>query len=100
MNAAMGTYALTHCTFDSDCRNRPHRRVPLANRLLALALAFAAGVLAFSGEHWLLEEAPQAANEMTLATCVLDDVYGDLRPAATCTLTSKADDAHEQGHPL
>ena len=100
MNAVMGMHASMNCTFETACRARPRRRVTLGARLLALALVFAGGLLAASGEHWLLEEAPPVVNEMTLATCVLDDVYGDLQPAATCTLTSKADDAHEQGHPL
>ena len=97
MNAAMGTHALTYCTFESPCRSRARRRVPLGTRFLALALAFAAGVLAVSGEHWLLEEAPPSVNELTLATCVLDDVYGAARPAAACT---SGNEQPERGHAL
>jgi len=98
VNAMMGTNALMDCTLRNSCRARPRQRVPLAARLLALALACAGGLLAASGEHWLLQEAP-AVNEMTLATCTLDSVYG-VEPAGACTLSSKADDDHEQGHSL
>ena len=97
MNAVMGTQALMNCTFETACRNPPRRRAPLAARVLALALAFAGGVLAVSGEHWLLQEAPATANELTLATCALDDVYGAARPAGTCV---SPDQQHAQGHTL
>ena len=100
MNAAMGTNVLMNCRLGSPCYTRSPRRVPLAARLVALALAFGGGLLAASGEQWLLAEAPPAVNELTLATCVLDDVYGDAQPAGMCTLTSKADEAHEQGKSL
>ena len=87
-------------TFDTTCLRRPCRAVPLRARLVALALAFGGGLLAASGEQWLLEEAPPAVNELTLATCVLDGVYGDPEPAAACTLTSKADQARDAEHTL
>ena len=97
---AIGMHAMMNCTFDTTCLRRPCRRVSLRARLLALAVAFGGGLLAASGEQWLLEEAPPAVNELTLATCVLDGVYGDVEPAAACTLTSKADEAHEREHTL
>jgi len=99
MNAT-GTHALMNCTFETTCLRRSRPRATLSARLLALALALCGGLVAASGEQWLLEEAPPAVNELTLASCVLDDVYGDAQPAAACTLTSKVDDAHEKGHSL
>ena len=100
MNDVMETHALRNCRLEGTCRSQPHHRTPLAARLLALGLSLAGGLLAASGEQWLLEEAPPAANELTLASCVLDDVYGDVRPATDCTLTSSAQDAPARGHAL
>ena len=97
MNAAMGTNVLMNCRLGSPCYTRSPRRVPLAARLVALALAFGGGLLAASGEQWLLAEAPPAVNELTLATCVLDDVYGAARPAAACT---SGNEQPERGHAL
>ena len=80
---------------NAACRPTPRRRISLVARTLALALALAAVLVALSGEQWLLEEAPPAVNELTLATCVLDDVYGNVLPAAACTSND-----HDKGHAL
>jgi len=93
----MGTHALTDCRMRAQCHaQRPHRRRGALARITALALALGALVLGFSGEHWVLAEAPATPNELTLATCALDDVY-DGRPAPVCVNPGAP---HDQGHTL
>jgi hypothetical protein len=93
----MGTHALTDCPTRAACRaQRPRRRHGAVARITALALALGALVLVFSGEHFVLAEAPATANELNLATCALDDVY-DVRPAGVCINPNAI---HEQGHTL
>ena len=87
----MGTHALTHCRTHCPAQ-RPPRRGGLAARITALLIALGAFVLVFSGEHWMLAEAPPVANELTLAVCALDDAYGT-RPAAVC-LNPEANQGH------
>ena len=91
----MGTHVLMDCRMRAHCRAQPPRRHGIASRITTLALALCALALVLSGEHWVLEEAPPAANELTLATCVLEDVYGDIRPAAVCV---SPDQPQDQGH--
>lgn len=91
----MTTHALTQCRAHCGAHGPQRRRGGVA-RITALALALGAAILAFSGEHWLLAEAPRSANELTLAACALDDAYG-ARPAAACLNASAP---HDQGHTL
>jgi hypothetical protein len=86
---------LTSCNTHRHVRRHRRRRAVVA-RVTALALALGAGVLVFSGEHWVLAEAPRTPDELTLAVCALDNVYG-VQPAAVC---QKPTVQHEQGHPL
>ena len=78
----MTTHALTSCRAHCPAHG-PQRRRRAVARITALALVLGGSVLAFSGEHWMLAEAPRSADELTLAACALDDVYG-ARPAAVC----------------
>ena len=42
-----------------------------------------------TGEHWMLEHPATAANELIVATCVVDAVFGEAEPAdAACTANS------------
>jgi hypothetical protein len=91
----MGTHVLTTCRTHCNERRPPRRRGVVA-RITALALALGAFVLVFSGEHWMLAEAPRTPDELTLAVCALDDVYG-VRPAAVCFNPNVQ---HDQGHTL
>ena len=93
----MGTHVLIPCPAHCHAR-RARRRRGVVARVTALALALGAFVLVFSGEHWVLAEAPRTANELTLAVCALDDAYG-MRPAATC-VNPNPTAQHDQGHTL
>ena len=94
----MGTHVLMHCRMDMTLCARARRRRPLLReRLALLALIVAVLLLGLTGERWLLETAPVAANELTLATCVVDDVVRGVQPAAACTSASLD---HSQGNTL
>ena len=95
---AMGTHVVMHCRMDMTVCARARRRRPLLRERLALiVLVVAALMLGLTGERWLLETTPVAANELTLATCVVDDVVGVVHPAAACTSASLD---HPQGNTL
>jgi hypothetical protein len=94
---AMGTHVLLHCPTEMTRCARPRRRSSLRERLALLVLVVAALMLGFTGERWLLETTPVAANELTLATCVVNDVVGEVHPAAACT---SASNDHPQGNTL
>ena len=64
----------------------------LLTRLSTLALALAALYAAFSGERWLLERPPATTNELVVATCVVDVVFGDAVPASACTSAGPSND--------
>jgi len=67
-------------------------------RLALLAMAFAVLALMVTGEHWMLEHPATAANELIVATCVVDAVFGDAEPADTvCTAISESID--KEGRP-
>ena len=71
------------------CRARPRP----AARIVTLAIALAVLALMVSGEHWMLEHPASAANELIVATCVVDAVFGDAKPADTvCTATRESID--------
>jgi hypothetical protein len=91
----MGTHVMDQCRTHCRARRSPRRRSVVA-RITALALALGAFVLVFSGEHWMLAEAPRTPDELTLAVCALDDVYG-VRPAAVCINPNVQ---QHQGHTL
>ena len=93
----MGTHVLNPCP--TQCHaHRPRPRRGVVARITALVLALGASVLAFSGEHWMIAEAPRTVNELTLAACALDDAYG-VRPAAVC-VNPNPTAQHDQGHTL
>ena len=79
---------------NSSCRAAPPVRVKpaLAARLIVLAIVAVALLLMVNGGTWLLEESPAASNELTVATCILDVVYGEAAPADACTATDQNDD--------
>jgi hypothetical protein len=95
---AMGTHVLMHCRMEMTlCARRRRRAARLRERLALIVLALTALMLGLTGERWLLETTPVAANELTLATCVVDDVVGAVHPAAACTSASLD---HPQGNTL
>ena len=58
-----------------------------------LAMALVVLALMVTGERWMLEHPATAANELIVATCVVDAVFGDARPAATvCTANGESID--------
>ena len=88
----MATPLLMTCTGSySACASRRERRgepkptkPALRTRLITLTLVAAALYVMFSGERWLLERPPATTNELVVATCVVDVVFGDARPADAC----------------
>ena len=68
----------------------------LLTRLSTLGLALAASYAVFSGERWLLERPPATTNELVVATCVVDVVFGDAVPASACTNGSHNDKKEAQ----
>jgi len=44
-------------------------------------------VLMLNGSQWLLHESPAGANELLVATCVLQSVSDDVAPSQICTQT-------------
>ena len=62
-------------------------------RLSKLAIVLPMHSVLVIGERWMLEHWPAAANELIVATCVLDTVFGDAVPTNACTSTGTSDDA-------
>jgi len=91
----MATQLLMTCSASSAaCRSRRARRAQpsLGARLATLAIALVAlGVMTY-GERWMLEQSSAAASELTVATCMLDVVYGDEGPANACASAGQNND--------
>lgn len=89
----MSPTLLIRCSTGSPChqrRSRSSKPTP-AVRWTTLAVAVVALFLMLNGSRWLLHESPPAANELLVATCVLDSV-SDEAPLQVCTETR----AHER----
>ena len=69
------------------CASRPvrPRKPTLRTRLTTFVIALAALSAMFAGERWMLQHSPTAANELIVATCAADVVFGD---AHACTSTA------------
>jgi hypothetical protein len=64
---------------------RPKRvRPTLRSRLVTIAIALAVLYGMYNGERWLLEHSSASANELTVATCVVDIVFGDRARENVC----------------
>jgi hypothetical protein len=76
------------------CRGRSLARAKptLTARLIVLAIAVTALLLMVNGGTWLLEESPAAANELTVATCLFDVVYGEGTEPDACTTANRNED--------
>jgi hypothetical protein len=69
----------------SAMRRRMSLRTRIAARIEVIALSVAMLLLMLYGEQWLLQ-APAAADEWIVATCMVDAFDGDLRSATNlCT---------------
>ena len=60
-------------------------RPTLGARLTTLAIVLIGLLVMSYGQHWVLARSALDANELTMATCVVDAVYGDAGRAAVCT---------------
>ena len=71
---------------DSRCGPRRMRHaIPSAGAYVAtLALVTLALVLLLYGARWTLEQLPAAPDELAAATCMLDALNADVRPASAC----------------
>ena len=77
----------TRCPTGSPCHQRRSRSTKPTLRWTALAVAAVALVLMLNGSQWLLHESPAGANELLVATCVLQSVSDDEAASQVCTQT-------------
>jgi len=91
----MGTPLQMTCSapYATCASRRAARGKPtLRTRLAKLAIVLAALYVMFNGERWVLEHSPTAANELIVATCAVDVVFGNAAPADACTSAGTSDD--------
>ena len=88
MGTATCTAPYATCASQRAARGKPAHRTRLAKVAIALAVIY----VVFIGERWVLEHSPPAANELIVATCVVDVVFGDAIPANVCTKVGASDD--------
>ena len=74
-------HAVMRCTSGAPCHQRRSRssKPTLGFSWTTAVLAVVALLLMLNGARWLLQESPPAANELLVATCVLDAVTHDAR---------------------
>lgn len=83
----MGATQLITCPLPyAACASRHAKPVkrPVGSRLLTFVIALAILYGMYSGERWLLEHSPASANELSVATCMVDIVFGDGPPINAC----------------
>jgi len=51
----------------------------------------------YNGERWLLGHSPASANELAVASCMVDIVFGDAAPANACGPARMATDEEPYG---
>ena len=68
----------------------------LRSRLVALAIALTLVYGMYNGERWLLGEAPASTNELAVATCMADIVFGGDAIANACARADTAANATRQ----
>ncbi|MEP6656086.1 MAG: hypothetical protein ABJC33_02560 [Betaproteobacteria bacterium] len=85
---------MTCPAYYAGCRSRTIQRATptMGARLITLVLVLAALLVMSYGARWQLEQSPAAANELTMATCILDAIYGDAGPANICTTVGPGND--------
>jgi len=71
----------------------------LGARLGKVAIALVALYVIVNGERWVLEHSPAAANELIVATCVVDSVFGNAIPANACTSGGTSVDEESRPRP-
>lgn len=95
----MPASARTSCPRRLACRQPRLARRAHASRALRLAV-FAIAVAALSvmsyGERWVLDQPIAFTNELAVATCAFDVVYGGIHPASGCTSSA----GNEKGNSL
>ena len=83
----MGATHLATCPLPyAACASRHAKPVkrPVSSRLVTIAIALAVIYGMYNGERWLLEHSPAPANELSVATCMVDIVFGDGALANLC----------------
>ena len=85
----MSMTLIMRCPSGTPCHQRRNRssKPTQGIRWKTLALAVVALLLVLNGARWLLQESPPAANQLLVATCVIDSVTGDETPSRVCTET-------------
>jgi len=83
MSLTMTTHALKHCP--ARCPRPVARARPsVIARIRAIGLALAAVLLMLNGEIWLLQRAPGAPDELTVATCAIGAVDPEASLVKAC----------------
>jgi len=77
-------------------RRAKRAKPALRSRLVALAIAMTLVYGMYNGERWLLGEAPASANELAVATCMADIVFGGDAIANACARADTAANATRQ----
>ena len=67
-----------------DPRRTKPTRPTLRSRLVTIAVALAVLYGMYNGERWLLGDAPASTNELAVATCMADIVFGGDAIANAC----------------
>ena len=72
--------------YDRCCaaRRAKQAKPTLRSRLVALAIALTLVYGMYNGERWLLGDAPASTNELAVATCMADIVFGGDAIANAC----------------
>ena len=93
------THLLTCPRPSAACAARRTKRVEPTLRSLLGTIAIVLAVLygMYNGERWLLEHSSSSANELTVATCMVDIVFGDGAPASVCAAAHMASDGEPYG---
>ena len=77
-------------------RGAKRAKPTLRSRLVALAIALILVCGMYNGERWLLGEAPASANELAVATCMADIVFGGDAVTNACVRADTAASAAPQ----
>jgi len=94
MGATQLTCPLPYAVCASRRAKQP--KPALRSRLVTIAIALAVLCGMYNGERWLLEHSPASANELVVATCVVDVVFGDGAPKNLCAGAGTGGDSEPQ----
>jgi hypothetical protein len=90
MHADLAMNCAARCsTRRSDASTPPRRRLSL--RLARFTLALAALLVMFYGQRFVIEHSARDVDELTVAACIADAIYGGSGHASACTSIPSVD---------